>query len=201
MKAGDDFAARLPARKVRPFSMRKTKISPRLRSGAVSLGLILVFAGCSVAPETHVVAPRAALARASLNPAVATAELNAYRAEKGLQPIRLDPALNAMAERQAEAMAASGAVSHDVAGSFSARLAAGGIESVMAGENVGAGYGSFDEALASWRASPGHNENLLMPGATRFGVGLAKTPGAGYGTYWAMEVADEPRTAPAGIHW
>ena len=106
-----------------------------------------------------------------------------------------------MAERQAEAMAASGTISHDVGGSFSSRLAASGIDNVMAGENVGAGYANFAEALAGWRASPGHNENLLMSGATRFGVGLAKTPGAGYGTYWAMEVADEPRTAAAGIHW
>jgi uncharacterized protein YkwD len=179
--------------------MRRT-LFPRLRSAA-ALGVILAAAGCSVAPETHVVAPRAALARASLSPAAATADLNAYRAASGLAPVRLDPALNAVAERQAEAMAASGTISHDVGGSFSSRLAAGGIENVAAGENVGAGYASFDEALASWRASPGHNENLLMPGATRFGVGLAKTPGDGYGTYWAMEVADEPRSAPAGIHW
>ena len=59
---------------------------------------------------------------------------------------------------------------------------------------------SFDEALAGWRTSAGHDANLLMPGATRFGIALAKNPSAGYGAYWAMEVAAEPRTeAPAAV--
>ena len=82
----------------------------------------------------------------------ATAKLNAYRAEKGLNPLRLDPALTAMAERQAQAMAQSGTMSHDVAGSLSARLAASGINA-PAGENLGEGYMSFEQALAGWRAS------------------------------------------------
>ena len=75
-----------------------------------------------------------------------------YRAEKGLNPLRLDPALTAMAERQAQAMAQSGTMSHDVAGSLSARLAASGINA-PAGENLGEGYMSFEQALAGWRAS------------------------------------------------
>ena len=57
------------------------------------------------------------------------------RAEKGLKPVRLDPALSAMAERQAQALAASGTISHDVASAFSSRLAASGINAA-AGENL-----------------------------------------------------------------
>jgi uncharacterized protein YkwD len=57
------------------------------------------------------------------------------RAEKGLKPVRLDPALTAMAERQAQALAASGTISHDVASAFSSRLAASGINAA-AGENL-----------------------------------------------------------------
>jgi hypothetical protein len=45
----------------------------------------------------------AALAKARLDPVAATAKLNAYRAEKGLNALRLDPVLTAMAERQAQA--------------------------------------------------------------------------------------------------
>ena len=136
------------------------------------------------------------LAKARLDPAAATAKLNAYRAEKGLNPLRLDPTLTAMAERQAQAMAQSGTVSHDVDGSFSARLAASGINAPT-WENLGAGYMSFDEVLAGWRASAGHDANLLMPGATRFGIALARNPSAGYGAYWAMEVGNEPRSGGA----
>jgi uncharacterized protein YkwD len=105
-------------------------------------------------PETHPVYVSSAntLAKVRLDRATATAKLNAYRAEKGLNPLRLDPAATAMAERQAQAMAQSGTMSHDVAGSLSARLAASGINA-PAGENLGEGYMSFEQALAGWRAS------------------------------------------------
>jgi uncharacterized protein YkwD len=91
--------------------------------------------GCSVAPEPRAVyAPSATtLAKVRLDPVAATAKLNAYRAEKGLNPLLLDPALTAMAERQAQAMAQSGTMSHDVAGSLSARLA----------KSLGTGYGAY----------------------------------------------------------
>jgi uncharacterized protein YkwD len=140
--------------------------------------------------------PAAALAKARLDPVAATAKLNAYRVEKGLNPLRLDPALTAMAERQAQAMAASETMSHDVGGPFSVRLAASGINAA-AGENLAAGYMSFDETLAGWRASAGHDANLLMAGATRFGIALAKNPSGGYGAYWAMEVGAEQRSGGA----
>ena len=48
------------------------------------------------------------------------------------------------------------------------------------------------EAFAGWRESPGHNANLLMPQATRFGVAMAKDPRTSLLVYWAMEVAAEP---------
>jgi uncharacterized protein YkwD len=165
---------------------------------AATAGVMLTLTGCSVEPEPRAVYTPSAtiLAKVRLDPAAATAKLNAYRAEKGLNPLRLDPTLTAMAERQAQAMAQSGTMSHDVDGSLSARLAARGINA-STGENLGAGYMSFDEALAGWRASAGHNANLLMSGATRFGIAFARNPSAGYGVYWAMEVGAEPRSGGA----
>jgi uncharacterized protein YkwD len=167
---------------------------------AAVAGLLLGVTGCSVAPETRAVYVPSAitLAKVRLDPVAATAKLNAYRAEKGLNPLRLDSTLTAMADRQAQAMAQSGTMSHDVAGSLSARLAASGINAPT-GENLGAGYMSFDEVLAGWRASAGHDANLLMPGATRFGIALARNPSAGYGAYWAMEVGAEPRKGGAPV--
>jgi uncharacterized protein YkwD len=163
---------------------------------AVALGAVLhTLTGCSGEPEQHAVyTPSAAtLAKVRLDPAAATAKLNAYRAENGLNPLRFDPTLTAMAERQAQAMAKSGTMSHDVGGSLSTRLAASGINAPT-GENLGAGYMSFDEVLAGWRASAGHNANLLMSGATRFGVALAKNPSDAYGAYWVVEVGTEPHS-------
>jgi hypothetical protein len=179
--------------------LSQTKLAALLRFGR-AIGVMLSLTGCAVAPEPRPVyrLSATALAKARLDPVAATAKLNAYRAEKGLKPLQLDPTLTAMAERQAQAMAQSGTMSHDVAGSLSARLAASGINAPT-GENLGAGYMSFDEALAGWRASPGHDANLLMPGATRFGIALAKNPSASYGAYWAMEVGAEPRTGGAPV--
>lgn len=136
------------------------------------------------------------LASVSLNPATAAAMLTAYRQSRGLGSVRLDPALNAMAQRQANAMAGPNEMSHNVNGSFSARLAAVGLRTSEAGENVGAGYFSTAEAMRGWEESPEHNANLLLPKATRFGVALAKDASTGYGTYWAMVVAAEPLPEP-----
>ncbi len=162
----------------------------------------LAVAGCAVGVQEA--GPRRALtgsqlAAVRLDPAAAIVALNAYRAGKGLKSVRLDPALVAMAERQAKAMAAGGALSHDVAGSFPSRLAASGIDTRRAGENLGGGAMSLDEAMTGWRDSPGHDANLLIPEASRFGIALAKNPKTQYGVYWAMEIAAEPPApAPSG---
>ena len=132
------------------------------------------------------------LAAVRVDPAAAAADLNAYRTSKGLKPVRLDPALTAMAERQAKAMASTDAVSHDAAGSFPTRLAASGIDATEAAENLGGGYLSLGEAMSGWRHSPGHDANLLMAGGSRFGIAIAKNPNTQYGVYWAMEIAGEP---------
>jgi uncharacterized protein YkwD len=170
----------------------------RFKAIAAGLALLTLGACASAPPEPRLVHARSALASVRLDPAAATAELNAYRASKGVHPVRLDPALSAMAETQAKAMAVGDAVSHDVAGSFRSRLTASRINATEASENVGAGYMSLDEAMAGWRHSPGHDANLLMASATRFGIAIAKNPDTQYGVYWAMEMASEARPrAPA----
>jgi hypothetical protein len=162
---------------------------------ALALAAALILAGCNgEALRTGPIDPKVlrSLASVHVDPAAATAMLTAYRASQGLGPVRLDPALTAMAQRQADAMVAANALSHDVGGSFSARLAAAGVDTPRAGENIGGGYYSTREALDGWRDSPGHNANLLMPQATRFGIAIAKDARTSLRVYWAMEVAAEP---------
>ncbi len=168
---------------------------------AISLVAALGVAGCSgAALRTGPIDPKVlrAVASVHVDPTAATAMLTAYRARRGLGPVRLDAALTAMAQRQADAMAAANALSHDVGGSFPSRLAAAGIDTTRAAENVGGGYYSTEEALAGWRSSPEHNANLLMPQATRFGIAIAKDARTEFRVYWAMEVAAGPEEAPAG---
>lgn len=159
------------------------------------LAAALLAAGCASEPSrTTPLAPKAAerLAAVRVDPAAATRIVNAYRTGKGLGPVTLDPALTAMAQRQADAMAAANALSHDTGGSFPARVHAAGLDAARVAENLGAGYFSTEEAFAGWKASSGHEANLRMTEATRFGIALAKNPATRYGAWWAFVIAGEP---------
>jgi len=161
---------------------------------AVALAAAMSVAGCAAPSPRAPPSAQAlrALEAVHLDPAAAAAMLNAYRASHGLGPVRLDPALLTLAQRQADAMVAGDALSHDVAGSFFTRIEAAGVDTTRAAENIGGGYYSTEEAFAGWRASAEHDANLLMPQATRFGIALAKDARTQLRAYWAMEVAADP---------
>ena len=79
-----------------------------------------------------------------------------------MRPESIDADLRRAAQAQADAMASADLLSHTVAGSLPARLAAvqaGGRTSV---ENVSAGYPDLKAALAGWRRSAAHDANLLF---------------------------------------
>ncbi len=161
----------------------------------------LALAGCGGGPlATGPIDPRIErqVAAVRLDPAAAAAAISAYRASRSLGPVRLDSALTAMAQRQADAMVAANALSHDVGGSFSMRLAGAGVDASEAGENLGGGYYSLDQAMAGWRGSPEHDANLLIGHATRFGIAIARDARTQYRVYWAMEIAAEPQRRAGG---
>ena len=68
-------------------------------------------------------------------------------------------------------------------------MGAGGYRSVVAAENLGAGYRTLGAAFVGWRGSPAHRENLLLRDVTDLGIALAHTPRGYYRVYWAMVVA------------
>lgn len=161
------------------------------------LALALLAAGCAgESRRTTPLDPLATerLAAVSLDPAEAGHVFNAYRASQGLGLVRLDPVLTAMAQRQADAMAKANVLSHDAGGSFASRVHAAGLDAARAAENLGGGYYSTQEAFTGWRASSGHDANLRMKEATRFGIALAKDPQTQYRAWWALVVAGDPET-------
>jgi hypothetical protein len=111
-------------------------------------------------------------------------EISAYRKSYGLPAVTVDPALNALAAKQANAMAARGIMDHSVYASFTQRISA--YSTSAAAENIAMGTKSFSETLAIWKASSGHNANLLMSGARRIGIASASGHGR---TYWALILA------------
>lgn len=111
------------------------------------LALALLVAACASEPRRATPLDQRGverLAAVRVDPVAATRILNGYRAGRGLSPVRLDPALTAMAQRQADAMAAANALSHDAGGSFQARVHAAGLDAARAAENLGAGYYSTE---------------------------------------------------------
>ena len=86
------------------------------------------------------------------------AMISQYRREHGLSAVKTDPQLTAIAERQAQAMAATGIMDHSVAGSFRSRIA--GARTGAAAENIAVGSKSWAETFRMWQKSPGHNANL-----------------------------------------
>jgi uncharacterized protein YkwD len=115
-------------------------------------------------------------------------QISAFRRAHGLTPVTADSRLNAAALKQAQAMAASGTISHSAAGSFSSRVAP--LRKSMAAENIAAGFLSFAETLKQWEDSAGHRANLLLPGAKKVGVASVANAQSPYRMFWAMVITD-----------
>ena len=113
--------------------------------------------------------------------------ISKYRAANGLGPVSLDERLNQAAEHQARAVAATGILSH---GEFTSRMAQYGIRGYRA-ENLAAGSDSVEDVIARWKASPSHNQNMLLPQVPRVGLARVETPGSGWGRYWALVLSGE----------
>jgi uncharacterized protein YkwD len=146
-----------------------------------ALGLALLLSGCAGFGGGGVTP-------IAVNTGAAAASTTAYRETQGRGPVTANARLNAIAARQAMAMAGRGRLGHDLIGPLQKRLKNGGYVWLVAVENVGAGYDDFDEALAAWQTSAGHRRNLLESEVTQIGVGAARA-GDKYGTYWALILA------------
>jgi uncharacterized protein YkwD len=150
----------------------------------------LALAACQSAPprqatQTPSFYVSMAKADAAVDAAMARDMIGAYRGNKGLGTLTLDPALQAAAQAEADAMAAADKPSS--ADAFKARLAASGIRAPAA--NLSAGYHTLAEAFSGWRESAQHNRVLLDPQATRIGIATAYAPNSKYKVYWALVVA------------
>jgi uncharacterized protein YkwD len=124
-------------------------------------------------------------------PAIAgdyASQISAYRRAHGLSAVQADSKLDAVALRQAQAMASSGTISHSAGGSFSSRVAP--LRKSRAAENIAAGFLSFAETLKQWKESAGHRANLLMPGAKKVGVASVANARSPYRMFWAMVITD-----------
>nr|WP_165825214.1 CAP domain-containing protein [Rhodopseudomonas palustris] len=122
--------------------------------------------------------------------------ISQFRASNGQGKVVMDATLNAIAQRQAAAMASKDVLSHEAGGSFTSRVAPA--KASRAAENIAYGYPDFPNTLKQWINSPGHRANLLLKGASKIGVASVRSSASGR-TYWAMVIAggdERPKPGP-----
>jgi uncharacterized protein YkwD len=165
----------------------------------VAVAALMALTAC--APTPRVVAPQPAFYQRldtvgrSLDTASSVAMINAWRERNGLAPLSHDPALAAVAQQQASAMAAANSPQASLAAgqAVMVRLTRAGYPARSAAENVSAGYRTFAEAFSGWRDSRAHNAAMLDPRATRIGLAIATLPASKYQVFWSMVVAEPAR--------
>jgi uncharacterized protein YkwD len=125
------------------------------------------------------------------------AQVNAARAKPRMcgrqrfaaaRPLTWNASLGAAAQGHSKAMAYGNYFAHrDPDGDTAAdRARAAGYRGRQIGENIAAGQGSPNKAMAGWLASPGHCANLMNPMFTQVGAGYATEARSDEGVYWTM---------------
>jgi uncharacterized protein YkwD len=117
------------------------------------------------------------------------AQVNAYRASKGLNALALDATLTRLAQEHVNGNAAAEKLDHMRGGSIYDRLAAAGIRGVTAGEADVRGQKDVAGAIRWWQGSPIHNSILLLQGV-RF-MGFATARSASGRIYWTLIVSSK----------
>jgi uncharacterized protein YkwD len=128
-----------------------------------------------------------------LDPDKARELVNAYRREKGLKPLRLNPALTEAAKAHARDLAKWDRISHygsDGSNPWD-RVKRVGYNAKLAAENVGTGQTTIDEVMKGWQASPGHNKNLLLADAEHMGIALVQDPKTEFKTFWTLVIGSQ----------
>jgi hypothetical protein len=110
---------------------------------------------------------------------------NVFRASEKLGRVKQNAELNAAAKLFAEYLAKTGRFAHEADGRKPAdRARAAGYRFCSLSENLASNLdsrgftskGLAELAVEGWKNSPGHRRNMVEPGVTEIGVGVAKAP-------------------------
>jgi uncharacterized protein YkwD len=172
------------------------KAPPRGQPGAETKTKVAAATFDKAPKGSYEKAPRGALAERDYSHTRLDAEkardlVNAYRKEKGLRPLKLQPALTEAARAHARDLAKWDRISHfgsDGSNPWD-RVKRAGYNAKLAAENVGTGQVTIDEVMKGWQGSPGHNRNLLLPEAEHMGVALVQDPKTEFKTFWTLVIA------------
>lgn len=113
--------------------------------------------------------------------------INAYRQQNGLGPLVISVPLTRAAAWLAQDMASLNYASHtDSLGRDPfTRMTAFGYSGASKAENIAAGNAGAQATFDQWKASAGHNGNMLHSAMKAIGIGRAYNAASTYGWYWA----------------
>lgn len=184
----------------------ETLTGARSRVALVVLSLALV-AGAACASGTGTTRTASGRTRRSSDGSVATSRnnaaddvlirTNAARHAAGLYGLTRSVNLMTAAQLQAEQMAKTGTMAHDIPAAeyptLKSRLAASSYEMRAAGENIAEGQRDAAEVVSTWMGSAGHRANILSSNYTEIGTGVAL--GRNGRLYWAQVFGRPLRTS------
>ncbi len=127
----------------------------------------------------------------SLDPEKARDIINQYRRDNKLKPLKLNAELTEAAKAHSRDLSKWDRISHygsDGSNPWD-RVKRTGYKARLAAENVGTGQVDFQEVMKGWRASPGHNKNLLLPDASEMGLALVQDPKTEFKSFWTLVLA------------
>lgn len=140
------------------------------------LALILPLMLSGIVLAQPAVAQDCTAAHSAQAEAEVLAEVNRLRASAGLSGLRANRALASVAQGHACDNAGRNSYSHSGSdgSDLGRRLDRGGYNYREAAENTGLGRFTAAAMVDYWNRSPAHRTNMLNPGVTEAGLGLAK---------------------------
>lgn len=170
-----------PAASVRAVSIVKTASEPLLVRPGANWNPTFRLTNTPDAPSApQVTAPITAAPSAGVESAAEQAVVDAVnlaRKQNGLAPLTVNAKLVQAAQIHAQDMARLDSMQHDLPGAslptLLDRARYVGYSYSTLGENIAYNYRDTASVMSGWLNSPGHRANILSPGYTQIGVGVA----------------------------
>ncbi len=165
---------------------------PRRLSAVYLSAIVVLVAVATLATSTKAQAATRKTAATSV-PALDAEEaafcrtINNYRAQQGLGPLRVSTSLTNAATWDTDDLAQKNYFSHtDSLGRdpFQRMTAFGYNYNTNKGENIAAGNATAAATFAQWKASAGHNQNMLSSAYKVIGISRSYSATATYKWYW-----------------
>ncbi len=163
--------------------------------GALLVALLVAMALTLLAGVAAAPRPAAAAGDCTIDASMDTEEqafltlINNYRVQNSLPKLHLSYMLSRASAWKSKDLAVNAYFAHDdLSRTWVQRIrdCSYGYNTFL-GENIAAGYVTAQSVFDGWKASPGHNANMLGANYTSIGIGRYFVAGSPFGWYWTTD--------------